>query len=315
MQPQGRIDPKQFKKVCILFNRYSGKQVFASMPSRINQVYKLLKHELDAEVVMLDVEYFTEMPRLARKVAEEHYDWVIIAGGDGTIRAFAEDLLRLSCRPYISVFPAGTVNLIAREMALRNDPERWVRRALKGLVYPLYTARANGNLFLTVASVGFDSLVVDNVGFLEKRLLNKFAYVLQSTQMVRKELLFSNWRYLFEVRLDKNGPWYRGSSVIVGKSRYYAGRYNLFSEAALTSPWLYVAVFPGSKRSDLLKYASLIALESLSLDKGIFCCRAKQVEIRLAAAEDEFPVELDGDAVTATPLYLEMNEEPLLFIS
>lgn len=314
MRPQGQIDPRQFKKVFILFNRYSGKQVFASMPSRINQVYKLLKKELDASVEMLDVRSFEEIPRLARRVAEEKCDWVIIAGGDGTIRAFAEDMLRFDYRPYISVFPAGTVNLIAKEMVLRNDPERWVHRALKGFVYSLYTARANGHLFLTVASVGFDSLVVDNVGFLEKRLLNKFAYVLQSTQMVRKELLFSNWRYAFEVRLDKRGPWYKGSSVIVGKSRYYAGRYNLFPDAALTSPCLHVAVFPGSNRSDLLKYASLIALEGLSLDKGILCHTAKQVEIRSVPAKEEFPVELDGDAVTATPLYLEMDEEPLLFI-
>ena len=202
MQPEDQIDVTQFKKVLILYNRYSGRQLFASMMSRINEVYKLLKQELDAEIELLDVQFFEQMPELAKKAAEEKCDWVIIAGGDGTIRAFVEDMLQLDYRPYISVFPAGTVNLIAKEMSLRNEPERWVRRALKGFVYPLYTARANGNLFLTVASVGFDSLVVDNVGAMQKRLLNKFAYVLQSTQLVRRELVFSNWRYAFRVRFD-----------------------------------------------------------------------------------------------------------------
>ena len=314
MQPQGQIDVRQFKKVFILYNRYSGKQLFASMISRINEIYKLLKRELDAEIELLDVQFFEQMPELARKAAEEKCDWVIIAGGDGTIRAFVEDLLKLDSHPYISVFPAGTVNLIAKEMSLRNEPIQWVYRALKGFVYPFYTARANGNLFLTVASVGFDSLVVDNVGALQKRLLNKFAYVLQSTQLVRRELIFSDWRYAFRVRFDDEEEWYDGSSVIIGKSRYYAGRYNLFPEAALSSPYLHIAVFPGNKRAEILKYASLVALESLNMDKGILCRRAKKAEIESVNLTEEFPVELDGDVVAATPLKIEIMDEPLLFI-
>ena len=284
------------------------------MMSRINEVFKLLKQELDAEIELLDVQYFEQMPKLAQQAAEENCDWVIIAGGDGTIRAFVEDMLRLDYRPYISVFPAGTVNLIAKEMSLRNEPVRWVHRALKGFVYPLYTARANGSLFLTVASVGFDSLVVDGVGALQKRLLNKFAYVLQSTQLVRRELVFSNWRYAFRVRFDDEDTWHTGSSVIVGKSRYYAGRYSLFRDAALSLPYLHTAVFPGNKRADILKYASLIALEGLDLDKGILCRRAKKVEIESVSLVEDFPVELDGDVVASTPLTLEIIDKPLLFI-
>ena len=314
MQPLDRKDVRQFKKVFILYNRYSGRQLFASMMSRINEMYKLLKQELDAKIELLDVQYFEQMPEMARRAAEEKCDWVIIAGGDGTIRAFVEDMLRLNYRPYISVFPAGTVNLIAREMSLRNEPGRWVHRVLKGHVYPIYTARANGNLFLTVAGVGFDSLVVDGVGALQKRLLNKFAYVLQSTQLVRRELVFSNWRYAFRVRFDDEDKWYDGSSVIVGKSRYYAGRYNLFPDAALSAPYLHAAVFPGNKRADILKYASLIALEGLDLDKNIFCRRAKKVEIESINLVADFPVELDGDVVASTPLTLEIMDEPLLFI-
>ena len=314
MQPLNRIDVRQLKKIFILYNRYSGKQFFASMMSRINEVYKLLKQELDVTIELLDVQYFEQMPELAKMAAKEKCDWVIIAGGDGTIRAFVEDMLRLDYRPFISVFPAGTVNLIAKEMSLRNEPVRWVSRVLKGFVYPLYTARANGNLFLTVASVGFDSLVVDGVGALQKRLLNKFAYVLQSTQLVRRELVFSNWRYSFRARFDGEEDWYTGSSVIVGKSRYYAGRYNLFQDAALSSPYLHVAIFPGNKRADILKYASLIALEGLDLDKDILCRRARKVVIESVNMVEEFPVELDGDVVATTPLALEIVDEPLLFI-
>ena len=227
MKPATQVDVQQFKKVFILFNRYSGKQLFATTPARIYEIYRLLREHLQAHVEMLDVRYFEQMPELARRVVDEHCDWVIIAGGDGTIRAFVEDMLRLDYHPYISVFPAGTVNLIAKEMTLRRDPVRWVRRALRGNVYDFYTAWANGNLFLTVASVGFDSLVVDNVGFMEKRLLNKFAYILTGTQTLRKEVLFNNWKYEFEARFlhhRREEPLLRGTvQPVPGGGHHVAG--------------------------------------------------------------------------------------------
>lgn len=43
MKPAQRVDVQQFKKVFILFNRYSGKQLFATNAARINQIFKLLK--------------------------------------------------------------------------------------------------------------------------------------------------------------------------------------------------------------------------------------------------------------------------------
>ena len=81
MQPREQVDVRQFKRVFILYNRYSGKQFFASMITSINEVYKLLKQELDAEVELLDVKYFEQMPELAQRAADEKCDWVIIAGG------------------------------------------------------------------------------------------------------------------------------------------------------------------------------------------------------------------------------------------
>ena len=71
MQPEDQIDVTQFKKVLILYNRYSGRQLFASMMSRINEVYKLLKQELDAEIELLDVQFFEQMPELDKKAAQE----------------------------------------------------------------------------------------------------------------------------------------------------------------------------------------------------------------------------------------------------
>ena len=291
----------QFKKVVIVYNRNSGKQLFASMIARINEIFKRLKDALGSKTVELrEIKRFDEIPAIAEALQAEAVDWVIIAGGDGTIRAFVEQLSNRKYLPYISVFPAGTVNLVAKELLLSGDPYKWAKRVLKGVEVPVYLGRANGHVFLTVTGIGFDSLVVDNVTEKEKKLLNKLAYVLQGTEIMRKEVLFNNWRYRFEVRFDDEDQWHECSSVIVGKSRYYAGRYNLFRGASLSTPWLYTALFTGAKRADFIRYAACIAMEALGLDKDIVVRRAKRLEIRCNV--EDFAAELDGDAVTTAPL-------------
>lgn len=308
-----QIYPEQFHKVLFLMNRNSGKQIFASMISRVNETVNLLRRTLpDTRVDFYAIREFSELSEVALRVQQEHYEWVIIAGGDGTIRALIDLLLRKDCHPYISVFPAGTVNLIAKELSLSIEPQRWVHRVVRGLAQPVYLGRANGNIFLTVAGVGFDSLIVDNVSLLQKKLLSKFAYILTGGETMSKEILMSHWRYAFEVQLAGEPVWHPAASVIVGKSRYYAGRYNLFSGAALSDPYLHVALFTGSKRGDFLKYATLIAIEALGSDKSIIIKKTKKLKIR--CNEEEFPVELDGDAVTSTPLALEIIEEPCYFL-
>ena len=312
--PVEYVDVTKFKKVVLLYNRNSGKQLFASMMSKINETFKRIKELVGSKnAEMWDIKYFDQIPEIAQRVVDEQADWVIIAGGDGTIRAMIEQLANRKYVPYISVFPAGTVNLVAKELLVKSDPEKWCKRTFKGIRTPVYLGRANGNVFLTVTGVGFDSLVVDNVTEKEKKLLNKLAYVWQGTELMRKELLFNNWRYRFQVRFDDEEEWQEGTSVIVGKSRYYAGRYNLFSGASLSSPLLHVAVFTGDKRGDFIRYAACIAMEALTLDSDIIIRTARKLEIR--CNEENFAAELDGDAVTTTPLVIEMEPEPISFLA
>ena len=304
----------KFKKVVIVYNRNSGKQLFASMMAKINEIFKRLKDQLGFKTVELrEIKRFDEIPAIAKEMKAEQVDWVVIAGGDGTIRALIEQLSNNNYLPYISVFPAGTVNLVAKELLMSGDPYKWAKRVLKGVEVPVYLGRANGHVFLTVTGIGFDSLVVDNVTEKEKKLLNKLAYVLQGTEIMRKEVLFSNWRYRFQVRIDDEEEWHEASSVIVGKSRYYAGRYNLFRGASLSTPWLYTALFTGAKRADFIRYAACIAMEASGLDKDIVVRRAKRLEIRCNV--EDFAAELDGDAVTSAPLSIELEDEPIKFLA
>lgn len=309
-----RIDISNFQKVVLVYNRNSGKQFFASMLARVNEIKKRLKQVIESKnLEIVEIKSFPEVAVLADRICQEQYDWVIVAGGDGTLRAMIDVFSKHKHMPYVSVFPAGTVNLVAKELLMSNDPGKWVKRISKGIVIPVQLGKANNHIFLTVTGIGFDSLVVDNVSELEKKFLSKLAYVWQGTEMMRKEFVYSNWRYKFEVRLDDEETWYEASSVIVGKSRYYAGRYSLFSGASLSSPQLHVAIFTGNTRADFMRYAAVIAMEALPLDKSIIIKKAQKIEIRCNV--EEFAAELDGDAVTSAPLLIELHPVPINFLA
>ena len=312
--PLTRVEIEKFNKVLIVYNCNSGKQILGNTYSRINEVFKRLKGILGAKrTELVDIKKFADLDNIAERVAIEEVDWVIIAGGDGTICALIEKLANKKYYPYISVFPAGTVNLVAKELLMSDDPEKWMKRVAKGIVTPVYLGRTNGHVFLTVTGIGFDSLVVHNVTEESKKLLNKMAFAVQGAVLMRKELAFSDWRYKFEVRFDDEEKWQEAASVIVGKSRYYAGRYSLFAGASLSKPLLHVALFTGKTRNDFMRYAACIAMEALELEKSIVVRTAKKVEIR--CSEENFAAELDGDAITAAPLKIELDEVPIKFLA
>lgn len=309
-----RVDISSFQKVMIVYNRNSGKQLFASMLARVNEVKKRLKQFVNPKnLETVEIRSFQEVEGLATRICQEKYDWVIVAGGDGTLRAIIDVFTRQGSMPYVSVFPAGTINLVAKELLMSNDPVKWAKRVGKGIVTPVQLGKANGHIFLTVAGIGFDSLVVDNVSELEKKFLSKLAYVWQGTEMMRKEFVYNNWRYRFQVRLDDEEKWYDASSVIVGKSRYYAGRYSLFTGASLSSPQLHVAIFTGNTRADFMRYAAVIAMEALPLDKSIIIKKANKIEIRCNV--EDFAAELDGDAITSAPLQIKLHPVPINFLA
>lgn len=309
------VDIAKFNKIVIVYNRNSGKQLFASMLARVNQIFQGTKGLAgdSSKVVLRDVLCFSDLDSIAEDVVAQQVEWVIIAGGDGTIRALIEKIVDRGYRPYFSIFPAGTVNLVARELLASKEPVKWLKRISKGFVHEIYCGRANDRLFLTVAGIGYDSLIVDAVSETSKKLLSKFAYVWQGAEMLRKEMLRKNWHYQFSVRFDDEAQWYGASTLLVCKSRYYAGRYMLFDQASLGERYFNVAVFTGRTSGDFIRYSALLGLEALGLDRTVCRRQARKLEIRCNVAD--FPAELDGDVITAAPLKIEIDDRPLEFLA
>lgn len=93
-------------------------------------------------------------------------DLVCVSGGDGALRLVVASMVRAGLSKPLCVFPAGTVNLVAKELGYSSDPEIFAREIMAGFLDP-ETARLKAPLitsddqpFVACISAGPDGQAV-----------------------------------------------------------------------------------------------------------------------------------------------------------
>lgn len=175
----------------------------------------------------------------ARLAAEQGYDVVVAAGGDGTVNEVVNGLV--GTRVALGVLPVGTVNIWARELGLPMDLHRVANAFLTAQLEQIDVGKAGERFFLLMAGIGFDGAVTAQINPSEKKRLGVFAYVKQTLQLA--------WRYQ-GVRsfICIDGQRVRGRILllIIGNSQLYGGVVKLTADAIVNDGLLDVCVIKGS---------------------------------------------------------------------
>ncbi|MFM9941535.1 MAG: diacylglycerol/lipid kinase family protein [Hyphomicrobiaceae bacterium] len=242
----------------------------------------------------------TEAQAAIAKVANSgNFDAIIVAGGDGTVRMAAKAALG-SGTP-IGVIPLGTGNVLAYEMSLPREAEPIAELLLHGPKVLINAARANGELFLLMAGVGFDGRVIGALDHDIKRRFGKLAYVMPTLRALAHGP--DQLRITLDGHMEHRATW----AVIANASRY-GGRFRLAPQARLQAPELVAVLFHG--RSRLHRVAQLVALVFNQIDGRLTLpggevtkhpCRAVAI-----TSPQALPVQLDGDPFGETPLHIEV---------
>jgi diacylglycerol kinase family enzyme len=173
----------------------------------------------------------------AREAAEQGVDVVIAAGGDGTVRAVAEGLHESGIP--LSLLPAGTGNLLARNMDLTlSDIPESVRTAFTGHdrridLGIVEVERTDGSretkAFVVMAGIGLDAKMAANTDPELKKKAGWLAYIQPIVVAMRDK---ERVRVRFKV---DNGPERTMSvhTVMVGNCGSLPGNVLLLPEAAI----------------------------------------------------------------------------------
>jgi diacylglycerol kinase (ATP) len=178
---------------------------------------------------------FTDTPEAAedaaRRAAADGRDLVIACGGDGTVNAIVNGLV-FSQTP-LALLPAGTANVLAKELNLPSDAERAAsyiassvpRRIALGRVASC-EAQALNRYFLAVGGAGPDGAIVQGVHQGLKKHAGQLAFWFEGLRQ------FVAYRYP-RFRVIADGVTREATMIIVGRAKHYGGPLRITTEADL----------------------------------------------------------------------------------
>lgn len=228
---------------------------------------------------------------------------ICIAGGDGTVRHVAAALVSANRQLPVAIYPAGTINLLAREGDIERRPARLAQALVNGPTRPHSPAKAGASMFFACASVGPDSLAVASVASsLLKRQIGRFAYV---TAMLQ---LFRAWPR-HRIVVSANGRSWDCEAVYIAKGRYYAGPWSFAPHARGDDGQLHVVALRRAGRRHFLRFCwQMLGGVDVTRDRNVisFACTALSLH-----ADCALPIQADGDVVTTCPAEITLHDTPL----
>ncbi|HEY0888516.1 MAG TPA: YegS/Rv2252/BmrU family lipid kinase [Nocardioides sp.] len=228
----------------------------------------------------------------AEQAALEGAELVIVCGGDGTVREVCAELAGTGIP--VGIVPAGTGNLLARNLAIPLYLRAAIDVALTGQDRAIDMVAVEGDgiepsHFLVMAGMGFDAAIMEGVNEDIKKRIGWVAYVLSAL----KALMFPAIKV--EVAVD-GGEFtkHRARTVVVGNVGSLQGGMPLLPDAEIDDGLLDVVLLHPQRFVSWLPLAFRVLTKRSRTDELVNRMRGHSVVIR---ADRETPRQLDGDTI------------------
>ena len=223
---------------------------------------------------------------------------VVAAGGDGTISLLANELPE---NTPLAILPLGTENLLAKYLGVSAEPVALANMIVAGDCRQLDVGRANGKLFLVMASCGFDADVVHRLHSNRQGHIRHWSYAKPVVSAIRK------YKYpKIRISLDSNDgqqPTVDPCWAFVFNVPRYAMNLPIAAEANPEDGMLDLCTFRGGSL-----FRGLFYLVSVILRRHKHWTTSKTYHFKKLTMESdgEVPYQLDGDPGGTLPLTIEV---------
>jgi YegS/Rv2252/BmrU family lipid kinase len=241
--------------------------------------------------------------RLAKEAASEGASDVIVRGGDGTVHESIQGLV--GARVRLLVWPAGTANVLARQLELPREASEAAEVLARGntrrITLGLATSERTGarRYFFMMAGVGLDASVVRHVRPRLKRRVGEAAFWYAGLGHL------AHWEPReFTVEID--GERLPATYAAVGKAPWYGGGLRITPRARLDAPTFEVCLIDSHSR---LRFLRLLA-HTLRRDGAPV--GTPGVTFRQAArlrCDGDVAVQADGELIGELPMTFEVIPE------
>jgi YegS/Rv2252/BmrU family lipid kinase len=228
---------------------------------------------------------------LARTAAEEGYEKIVAAGGDGTVNEIVNGIAGHDVA--LGLLPLGTMNVFATELGLPLNDLAACWRIIQGnRTDRVDLPRANRKHFVQLAGVGLDAQAVKETSHAFKRSFGPLSYLISAVQIASRTPPVLRIESEDAVAVE-------GSFVLVGNGRLYGGRFPFFKQAVMNDGLLDVIVFKRLNYVDIIRYLQDVMFTPQISSPEVEYFQTKHLRV---TSQETVPVEIDGELIGNCPV-------------
>lgn len=157
---------------------------------------------------------------------QDRVNLVIIGGGDGTLNAAIDGLVKTGLP--LGILPLGTANDLARTLNIPLSLPEACQVIAQGHKQSIDLGWVNGKHFFNVASLGLSVNITRKLTREAKRRWGIFAYLITATQAILRARPF-----VAEIRFGDQCKRVKTFQIAVGNGRYYGGGMKILHDATI----------------------------------------------------------------------------------
>jgi YegS/Rv2252/BmrU family lipid kinase len=247
--------------------------------------------------VTIDGDEETSLAERVSRAVESPAEVIVAAGGDGTVTAVAEAVLRK--KKILAILPLGTANLLARDLGLPLELAQWVTELGKMRVRKIDVGEVNGRIFLHKVVIG----TIPGIAAAREQIRDRsdpgaligflahFIRRLERARAMAAKITLGGG----ETRVE------RVQSIAVVNNDYDEGVGQFFSRSCLDAGMLSLYVIRHLSLGDVLRLAAEMLLGNWRKDQAIEIEQVRHVSIRVK--RPMVKAMMDGEIVSLdTPL-------------
>jgi diacylglycerol kinase (ATP) len=309
--------PEKPRTAVIIYNPTSGRNRSRRLHAIKNAARILQEASINAQ--LSPTTCVGSATELARNAVRQGCEMVVACGGDGTINEVVNGMAGTNAP--LAVLPAGTANILAKELGIPWDIPAAARLIASGKLARIALGRAqwraNANqksgpaipterYFLCVSGAGPDGAIVHSIDTSHKLRVGIIAYWLEGLRQ------FLTYPFpLFHV--DSPEKQLTASLIVVGRTKNYGGPFRITTGASLFDEQFEIVAYSGRSRLRVLMCLPAVWLGRLHQVKGIHVWKTSRFTCEATNGSQIFS-QLDGEPASALPVEFSIVPDALTLV-
>ena len=279
------------QKIMLIINPTSGGEKALDYKEKLENKAKKYFEQVNTRIT----QKAQDATNFATEASREHYEAVLVFGGDGTVNEVISGIAERDYIPKLAIIPGGTGNLITKLLEINQDIDGAIDELDFNSTNKIDIGKSNGHYFGYIFSIGSLPEAIHNVGIEDKTKFGMLAYAVNTMKSVVTDQTFN-----IQVETENGNYIGEASHVLVLLTNYFADK-KIFDEDK-----------DGYANILILKDASILTKLSVIPDllKGdvvvndnIEYIKARHIKI---SSDSELETDVDGDKSDDLPVEIKV---------